>query len=55
MLEDSKSPKSPHKLVLPENVPISALFTVIMVEMGPKVAKLVKLAHFEPQINFLEP
>ena len=30
MLEGPESPKSPHKLVLPENVSISALYTVIM-------------------------
>ena len=44
MLECPESPKSPHKLVLPENVSISAFYTVIMGEMDPKVAKLVNLA-----------
>ena len=45
MLEGPESPKSPHKLVLPENVTISAFYTVILGEMDPKVAKLVNLAQ----------
>jgi uncharacterized protein YqcC (DUF446 family) len=45
MLEGPESPKSPHKLVLPENVSISAFYTVILGEMDPKVAKLVNLAQ----------
>ena len=45
MLEGPESPKSPHKLVLPENVSISAFYTVIPDEMHPKVAKLVNLAQ----------
>ena len=44
-MEDPKSPKSPHKLVLPENESISAFYTVILGEMDPKVAKLVNLAQ----------
>ena len=44
MLEGPKSPKSPHKLVLPENVSISAIYMVILGETDPKVAKLVNLA-----------
>ena len=45
MLDGLESPKSLHKKVLPENVSISALYTVIMGEMDPKVAKLVNLAQ----------
>ena len=45
MLEGPESPKSPHKLVLPENGSISAFYTVILGEMDPKVAKLVNLAQ----------
>ena len=45
MLEGLESPKSPHKLVLPENVSRSAFYTVILGEMGPKGAKLVNLAQ----------
>ena len=45
MLEGPESPKSPHKLVLPENVSISAFHTFILGELGPKVAKLVNLAQ----------
>ena len=48
MLEGSESPKIPHKLVLPENVSISAIYTVFLGEMDPKVAKLVNLAQFGP-------
>ena len=44
MLEGSESTKSAHKLVLPENVLISAFYPVIQGEMGPKVAKLFNLA-----------
>ena len=45
MLEGPKSPKSPHKLVLPENVSMSAFYMVILGEMDPKVTKLVNLAQ----------
>ena len=45
MLEGPESPKGPHKLVLPENVPISAFYAVILCEMNPKVAKLVNLVQ----------
>ena len=45
MLEGTKSPKSPHKLVLPEYVSISAFYRVHLGEMGPKVSKLVNLAQ----------
>ena len=45
MLEGPYSPKSPHKLVLPENVSRSAFYTVILGEMGPKAEKLVNLAQ----------
>ena len=45
MSDDPESLKSPHKLVLLENVSISAIFTVILGEMDPKVAKLVNLAQ----------
>ena len=41
MLEGPESPKSPHKLVLPENVSISAFYTVIMGAMVRKLAKLI--------------
>ena len=52
MLEGSESPKSPHKLVLPENVSISAFYTVILCEMDAKVAKLVNLAKTGLRVNF---
>ena len=52
MLEGPESPKSPHKLVLPENVSISAFYTVIMGEMEPNVAKLVNLAKTGLRVNF---
>ena len=45
MLEGPESPKSPHKLVQPENVSISSFYMVIMGEMDPKVTKLVNLAQ----------
>ena len=45
MLEGPESPNSPHKLVIPENVSISAFYTVIMGEIDPKVAKLVNLSQ----------
>ena len=48
VLEGPESPKSSHKLVLPENISISAFYTVILGEMDPKVAKLVNLAQFGP-------
>ena len=44
MLEGSESPKSLHKLVLPENVSISAFYTINLGEMDPKEAKLDNLA-----------
>ena len=34
MLEDPESPKSPHKLVLTENVSISAFYAVILGKNG---------------------
>ena len=43
MLEGPESPKSAHKLVLPENVSIRAFYTINMGEMDPKVSKLVNL------------
>ena len=45
VLERSESLKSPHKLVIPENVLISAFYTVILCEMCWKVAKLFNLAQ----------
>ena len=45
MLEGPESPKSAHKLVLPEHVSISAFYTIILGEMDPKEAKLVNLAQ----------
>ena len=45
MLEGQKPPKSPHKLVPPENVSISAFYKVILGLMDLKVAKLVNLAQ----------
>ena len=45
MIEIPESPKSPHKLVLPENISISTFYTVHLGEIGPKVAKLVNLAQ----------
>ena len=44
MLEGPESPKSPHKLVLPENVSISAFYTVIL---GKMISKVVKLVNFD--------
>ena len=52
MLEGQESPKSPHKIVIPENVSISAFYTVIMGEMDPKVAKLVNLDKTGLHVNF---
>ena len=49
MLEGPESPKSPHKLVLPENVSISAFCAVTLGEMGPKVAILIDC--FNPRKN----
>ena len=49
-----KSPKYPHKLVLPENVTIIVFYMLILDEMEPKVAKLVNLAqnwNFRPLIG----
>ena len=40
ILEGPESPKSLHKLVLPENVTNSDFYLVLLVEMGSKVAKL---------------
>ena len=45
MLQGPESPKSPHKLVLPENVSRSAFSMVILGEMDPKVANLVNLGQ----------
>ena len=45
MPDSPESPKKPHKLVLPENVSISAFYTVILGEMDPKVVKLVNLTQ----------
>ena len=45
MLEGPEVPKSPHKLVLPENVSMMAFYTFILDEMDLKVAKLVNLAQ----------
>ena len=56
MLEGPESPKSPHKIVLPENVSISVFYTVILGEMDPKVAKLVNLAQIwtcRPLIRYI--
>ena len=44
MSDDPESLKSPHKLVLLENVSISAFYTINLGEMDPKEAKLVNLA-----------
>ena len=43
MLEGPESPRSPHKLVLPENASLSAFYTIIMGKMDLKMAKLVNL------------
>ena len=45
MSDSPESLESPYKLVLPENVSISAFFTVILGEMDPKVANK---AHNSP-------
>ena len=45
MIEGPEYPKSPQKLILPENVSISAFYTAVLGEMDPKVAKLVNLAQ----------
>ena len=44
MLKGPESLKVPINLVLPENLPISAFYAVILDEMDPNVAKLVNLA-----------
>ena len=41
ILKGPKSPKSFHKLLLPKNVSRSAFYSIILREMGPKVARLV--------------
>ena len=54
MLKGPQTPKSPHKLVIPDNVLISAFYMVILGEMDLKVAKLVNLAQiltFRPLIR----
>ena len=38
ILQSPESPKSLHKLVLPENVPRSGFYTIIVGEMGPKAS-----------------
>ena len=56
MLEGPESPKSPHKLVQPENVSISVFYMVLLGEMDPEVVKLVNLAQiwtFRPLIRFV--
>ena len=54
MPDSPESLKSPHELVLPENVAISAFFTVILGKTDPKTAKLVNLVQkwtFSPLIR----
>ena len=54
MLESSESPKIPHKLVLSENVSISAFYTINLGEMDRKEAKPVNLHQkwtFRPLIR----
>ena len=55
MIEGSESPKSPHKLVQPENVSISTFYTVILGEMDPEVPKLVNLAQIWTCTPLLRP
>ena len=55
MLEGSESPKSPHKLVLPENVSISAFYTVILGEMDKKSGKTGHFGHFGPNWDIWGP
>ena len=45
MVEGLELPKSPHKLVQPKNVSISAFYMVILGEMDLKVVKQVIVAH----------
>ena len=45
MLDGQKSLKSPHKLVVLENVHQNAFYTITQCEKDPKVAKLVNLAQ----------
>ena len=45
MLEGPESPKSANKAVLPENVSMSAFYTIIMGEMVLKVVKPVNLVQ----------
>ena len=45
MLEGPDTPKSLHKLLLPENVFKPAFYAVIPGKIGPKVPKLVNLAQ----------
>ena len=51
MLEGPESSRSPHILVIPENVSISAFYTIILGEMDPKEAKLDNFAN-EPKFIF---
>ena len=46
MSEGPEFPKSPHKLLLQENVSISAFYTDILGEMDPELAKLTIFFHF---------
>ena len=55
MLEGPESPKSSHKLVLPESGLISAFYTVILGEMVPKVAKLDNLAKIRTCRPLIKP
>ena len=55
MLAGPYSPKSPHKLVLPENVSKSAFYMVTLGEMGPKVAKLVNSAQISTCRHLIKP
>ena len=45
VLEAPESPKSPNKIVLPENVSTRAFYMAILDEIDLKVAKLVNLAQ----------
>ena len=45
ILDESNSPKSLHKLVLPENVFKSAFYAVTPGKIAPKVAKLFNLTQ----------
>ena len=55
ILQSPESPKSLHKLVLPENVPRSGFYTIIVGKMDLKVSKLANLAMLGPKFQLVAP